>query len=566
MAPKQQTTYDYSGLEKGMRVQAESDGAYYAAEIVTISTSNSRAKAPVKVSFKGYEGYDEWVSGDRLRSKALKRVGPEKKERLPTQLKIENEIPIGQVARVYRAKVADEAAALKLDALVNTIHAKFVKNKKEKTKGFVKMTRTVCKTEWAYEISVVWRTFADFEAYKGSEIRKEISGEFETKIKEIITGGELYSGVRVHDELGMGRIATDDKKISDLMKKAKPGFFSFEYFPPKTADGVTNLKKRITRMKQLGPVFVDFTWGAGGSTSDLSLDLTSCAKNDLGCVANMHLTCTNQTSTLADEALAKCRAVGVRNICALRGDPPRGSDKWEATEGGFQCALDLVKRIRQVHGNYFTVSVACYPEGHPDNIKEIPEGFNSLSETEKKRCRRVTGEDGKEKVFVCRDAEFKEEMKYLKKKVDAGSDFVITQMFLDPEVYVEFLKACKEWKIKVPIIPGIMCLTGYGGFNRMTDLCKTRLPAGMAEAAKAASSSDDEFKNWGIKMGADLCKKVLAAGAPGLHFYTLNLERVAVGTLLELGFITAEQAALCQKTDADAKSMVSAQGITVDKK
>lgn len=353
-----------------------------------------------------------------------------------------------------------------------------------------------------------------------------------------------------------------------MMKKAKKSkpFFSFEYFPPKTADGVENLKKRIVRMKNLGPQFVDFTWGAGGSTSELSLDLTSCAKNDLGCVANMHLTCTNQTSTLADEALAKCRAVGVRNICALRGDPPRGSDKWEATEGGFTCALDLVKRIREVHGDYFTISVACYPEGHPDAIEEIPEGFDSLTETEKKRCRRATGEDGKEKVFVCRDAKFKEEMKYLKKKVDAGADFAITQMFLDPVVYTEFLKACKEWKIKIPIVPGIMCLTTYGGFNRMTDLCKTRIPAGMAEAAKAAGSNDDEFKNWGIKMGADLCKKVMEGGAPGLHFYTLNLEKVVVGTLLELGYITPEQAALCQKSDADAKSMVSAQGITVEKK
>merc|ERR1719238_2367263 len=154
----------------------------------------------------------------------------------------------------------------------------------------------------------------------------------------------------------------------------------------------------------------------------------------------------------------------------------------------------------------------------------------------------------------------------MKAKADAGSDFIITQMFLDPQVYFDYVQACRDYGITIPVVPGIMCLTGYGGFNRMTDLCKTRLPAGMAESAKAASSSVDEFKTWGIKMGAELCKKVLAAGAPGLHFYTLNLERVVVGTLLELGFITAEQAALCQKSDADAKSMVSAQGITVEKK
>merc|ERR1712176_1745498 len=159
-------------------------------------------------------------------------------------------------------------------------------------------------------------------------------------------------------------------------------------------------------------------------------------------------------------------------------------------------------------------------------------------------------------------------MKYLKEKVDAGSDFLITQMFLDADVYVDFVKTCKEYGINVPVIPGIMCLTTYGGLCRMTDLCKTRVSPEMMAAAKiAADESDDAFKSWGIKMGADMCRKCIEGGAPGLHFYTLNLEKVVVGTLLELGMITAEQAEKCQKTDADAKSMVSAQGITTgDKK
>merc|ERR1711933_359626 len=119
-----------------------------------------------------------------------------------------------------------------------------------------------------------------------------------------------------------------------------------------------------------------------------------------------------------------------------------------------------------------------------------------------------------------------------------------------------------EYGITVPVVPGIMCLTSYGG------LCRTRVPAGMMEAAKeAADKSDDEFKAWGITMGVELCKNLLGeGGATALHFYTLNLEKVAVGTLLGLGMITQEQADQCQKTDADAKSMVSAQGITVDKK
>lgn len=349
-------------------------------------------------------------------------------------------------------------------------------------------------------------------------------------------------------------------KVSDLMKSAPPGFFSFEYFPPKTADGVTNLKKRMLRMKGLGPLFMDFTWGAGGSTSDLTIDLVTACKNETGVVANMHLTCTNQTASLAEDALNKCKAVGVRNIVALRGDAPRGMDKWEAVEGGFTCALDLVKMIREKYGDYFTVSVAGYPEGHPDAIEQVEGGLAALTEAEKRRCRTFTDEDGKEVVCVCRDGKFAEEMNYLKSKVDAGSDFIITQMFLDVQVYHDFVAACREYGINVPIVPGIMCLTGYGGFQRMTSLCKTRLPVGMAEAAKACAN-DDEFKQWGITSGTEMCQNLLDAGAPGLHFYTLNLEKVCVGTLRNLGKITAEQAASCSAGDADAKTMVSAQGI-----
>merc|ERR1712176_509367 len=154
------------------------------------------------------------------------------------------------------------------------------------------------------------------------------------------------------------------------------------------------------------------------------------------------------------------------------------------------------------------------------------------------------------------------EMVYLKEKVDAGAEFVITQMFLDAQVYIDLVAACKDYGITVPIVPGIMCLNTFGGFQRMTALCKTRLPAGFAEKAEAANTSDDAFKTWGIQAGVDMCRAVLDGGAPGLHFYTLNLERVVVGTLLGLGLISKEQAFGCVATDADAKSMVSAQGIT----
>eukprot|EP00438_Fugacium_kawagutii_P002066 Skav212347 [mRNA] locus=scaffold1488:290119:293544:+ [translate_table: standard] len=186
----------------------------------------------------------------------------------------------------------------------------------------------------------------------------------------------------------------DDHKISDLVAKIPPGWFSFEYFPPKTAEGVENLRKRIVKMKALGPLFTDFTWGAGGSTSELTLKLTSAAKNEFGCVANMHLTCTNQSSEMTENALKDCKQLGVRNIVALR-----GQEKWTATEGGFGNALDLVKFIGKNFGDYFCVSVAGYPEGtqlrHPDNIEEIPGGLDTLTASEKRRARVAPNADGK---------------------------------------------------------------------------------------------------------------------------------------------------------------------------
>merc|ERR1719162_1098724 len=276
----------------------------------------------------------------------------------------------------------------------------------------------------------------------------------------------------------------------------------------------------------------------------------------------MHLTCTNQTEEVTEGALKACKAAGVRNIVALRGDAPRGQEQWEATEGGFSSALDLVKYMKKNHGDYFSISVACYPEGHPDNIEIVEGGVKALTPSEKRRARISTDEAGKEVVMVCREENWKKEMVYLKEKVDAGAQFAITQMFLDGQVYLDFVEECKKYDINVPMIPGIMCLNAFGGLQRMTQLCKTRVPVGFMDRAKEANTSDDAFKAWGTQEGVKMCQQILAGGAPGLHFYTLNLEKVVVSTLVGLGLVTKEQAAGCTTGDADAKSMVSAQGIT----
>eukprot|EP00448_Togula_jolla_P006835 CAMPEP_0170613060 /NCGR_PEP_ID=MMETSP0224-20130122/24067_1 /TAXON_ID=285029 /ORGANISM="Togula jolla, Strain CCCM 725" /LENGTH=813 /DNA_ID=CAMNT_0010938629 /DNA_START=39 /DNA_END=2480 /DNA_ORIENTATION=- len=356
-----------------------------------------------------------------------------------------------------------------------------------------------------------------------------------------------------------------DSMLNELMDKSKGAWYSFEYFPPRTEDGVKNLKNRIQRMKQLNPLFMDFTWGAGGSTSDLTMKLCDWCKNEAGCVANMHLTCTNMEKEKVDLAMAESKRYGVCNIVALRGDPPRGQEKWSAVEGGFNCALDLVKYMRQAHGDYFSIAVAGYPEGHPDAIEVVEGGVAALTPSEKRRARVVKDENGKEVVTVCRDANFAKEMKYMKEKIDAGSQCIITQMFLDAEVFVDYVKICREWGINVPVVPGIMCLNAFNGFKRMTELCKTRLPEGMLEAATAANTSDEAFKAWGVQFGVKMCARCLEGGAPGLHFYTLNLEKVVLGMLEGLKLITPAQVAQCSAGEADAKSMVSAQGITTDK-
>ena len=183
---------------------------------------------------------------------------------------------------------------------------------------------------------------------------------------------------------------------------------------------IQNLHARMERMKNaINPLFTDMTWGAGGSTAELSLDLATHAHNT-GHVSNMHLTCTNMEKDgdpkkAVHEALKTTMDNGIRNIVALRGDPAAGEDEWKAAEGGFTCALDLVEYVRENFGQSFGISVAGYPEGHPNAISEI-EDPSTMTETEKARSSTFDG-----KVYTCKDEDYKKEMDYLKKKIDAGA-------------------------------------------------------------------------------------------------------------------------------------------------
>jgi len=410
--------------------------------------------------------------------------------------------------------------------------------------GFVKMTK-FCKTRVPAELaSQLAEVAEDADAVKkmGIKVGIELSKRciaagavgvhyyclnLEKVVSGIVEGLDLAPPVKVMP------------KIIDVLAARKAegkASVSLEFFPPRTAKGVENLMARLQRMKAVDPVFADFTWGAGGSTSEVTLELTKGAKQKAQVNPNMHLTCTNMPKEKITGALQEAREAGVTNIVALRGDPPHGEEKWEVTEGGFSCALDLVKFIRQEHGDFFGISVAGYPEGHPDKIVEVAEGEEGLSEGERKRCRVAVDEaTGEKKVWVCRDAAFEEELTYLKEKVDAGADFIITQMFFDVETYVAFVEACRRRGINCPVVPGIMCINAYAGMKKMTDFCKTRVPSAIWEALEPIREDAAAVKQFGVHWGTTFCNQLLEAGAPVLHFYTLNLETVTMKILEGLG-------------------------------
>ncbi|KAL3765827.1 hypothetical protein ACHAW5_004144 [Stephanodiscus triporus] len=348
-----------------------------------------------------------------------------------------------------------------------------------------------------------------------------------------------------------------DPKIIDLLKKepASIAHVSLEYFPPRTEQGVKNLHARMDRMKaNTKCLFTDMTWGAGGSTADLSLQIALHAHRT-GHVSNMHLTCTNMEKDgdpvkAVHDALQQAFDGGIRNIVALRGDPPEGTKEWTAVEGGFACALDLVKYIRANFGDDFGISVAGYPEGHPNRISELSaEEVESMSETEKGRC---CTHDGV--TYVCKDDDYVKEMDYLKEKVDAGADFIITQMFFDAEVFKTFVNDCRKWGIECPVVPGLMCINAYPGFKKMTKFCKTRVPKTLADKMDSMKDDPEAIKKFGVEYGAEVCRSLLGFGVGILHFYTLNLEKVVYGITDELGITSG---LIENSEESDAKDMVA---------
>jgi methylenetetrahydrofolate reductase (NADPH) len=287
-------------------------------------------------------------------------------------------------------------------------------------------------------------------------------------------------------------------KIKDYQRLGKP-FFSFEYFPPKTESGLHNLYARLDRMAGLEPCFIDITWGAGGSTSDTTLQLSQDAQTFFGLDVMMHITCAGMTEERLRFALDKAKDCGIRNIMALRGDTPRQ----ESEEGAsfLSSSVDLIRWIKANYGDSFGIGVGGYPEGHPEAKS-------------KRDC-----------------------VNFLKQKVDAGADFIVTQLFFDLDEYRDFLMLCAEAGITCPIIPGVLPIISYDRFQKFTEFTGIKVPNQIKKALEPIKSDDEKVRAFGVDLCASMCRELFEIGAPGLHFYTLNLESSVTEILQEISLL-----------------------------
>jgi len=260
--------------------------------------------------------------------------------------------------------------------------------------------------------------------------------------------------------------------------------FSFEFFPPKDAEGVERLFETIAELRPYEPTYVSVTYGAAGSTQRLTVELVRRIKHEVGIEAMAHLTCVGATREDLAGVLDELRAGGIENVIALRGDPPRGETVFKKTEGGFANASELVALIRARYD--LCVAAACYPEKH----LEAPDAATDL--------------------------------RHLKAKVDAGADFLITQLFFDNADYFAFVERARAAGITLPIVAGIMPITNLSQIKRFTSFCGSRIPDALLAELEAAGGDNDAVRAIGVEYATAQCRDLLARGVPGIHFYTLN--------------------------------------------
>jgi methylenetetrahydrofolate reductase (NADPH) len=275
-------------------------------------------------------------------------------------------------------------------------------------------------------------------------------------------------------------------KISSLFADPARKLFSFELFPPKTEAGRLSLERTIRDLAELSPAFVSVTYGAGGSTRAKTLELVQWIDREARLCAMAHLTCVGATESEIAAVLDTLVEAGIENVMALRGDPPAGQEKFERTAGGFGFAADLVAFIRKRYGRKVCLGGAGNPEGH----------------------------------LECRDID--QDIRHLKAKVDAGLDFVVTQLFFDNRFYFDFVARARAAGINVPIVPGLMPIRTLAGIERMTKLSGASIPPALQAELERCREDEAATLSLGIAQTTAQAVELLHGGAPGIHFYTLN--------------------------------------------
>lgn len=275
---------------------------------------------------------------------------------------------------------------------------------------------------------------------------------------------------------------------------------SFEFFPPKTDEGERALFERaLPALLKLKPEYCSVTYGAGGSTREKTLGIVDRIQRLFGIPAMAHLTCVQATKEQIAEVLIQARALGIKNILALRGDPPGGSGTFTKTEGGFEYSYELVRFVREMGG--FSIGTAGFPEGH------------------------ITCKEGK---YV--------DWQHLKAKIDCGADFVLTQLFFDNSDFLHFRDyLVRKLRVVVPICPGILPILSAGQIKRFTTMCGARLPHNLVKRLEALADDDQAATELGIEYATGQIEELLREGIPGLHLYTLNRAASCCSILRNLG-------------------------------
>lgn len=298
--------------------------------------------------------------------------------------------------------------------------------------------------------------------------------------------------------------------ISDILSNSKPSL-SFEFFPPRSETAWEELYETIRNLESLHPSFVSVTYGAGGTTRELTHDLVLRIKQTTSIPPVPHLTCVGHTRDEITSILERYAAAGVSNVLALRGDPPKDQPNYDWSTGDFLHAADLVAFIREFNRSGahpdprgFGIGVAGFPEGHPATPNRMLE------------------------------------LEHLKAKVDAGADYICTQLFFDNHDFLDFRDRCQLAGIDIPIIAGIMPVTSLQGMKRMAELAAgARYPAKLIRTLNRASSSPESVERAGIHYAAEQCASLLNEGVDGIHLYTLNKSHATREIFKSLGLPTA---------------------------